>query len=497
MQIVTARPWARLGWLLLALGCAALCALGCDDGASGSDAGLDAAWDAGDAGGEDGGGDAEIDGGGDGARDAGADGGDAGSDGGADGGDGSTPPLTDCAFPYSQPGEREFTDEMGFTFSVSDFHLRCKIVHEELRAEVFVKAVPVSHERFATSFEVESAYVCRDAVVEKLEDGMAEMGSIGRHNWKSMEVAFDGRRYAFYMGGPCAGARPCTPWPDLMDVRELDSGELIAEGLPAICAGVGERGVPKPLVDMARLGADENEGLPFDMGSTAAEADPDEQPLLALDIYPFFMDVREASWADLALFLNDQGNDCEGRACVALELASLEERDGIWRAMPGAEDLPAVGLSWYGASAYCEWRRLHLPYEYEFEIAASARGTQTYPWGDQAPDCDRAVFADCGLEGPQPPCSRAAGASREGICDLAGNVSEWIIDYYAADFYATCAADPYCYGRNQTESNTMVVRGGSYLDTAHELRAADRDSAAPDITAADRGVRCSAWNPSF
>ena len=107
----------------------------------------------------------------------------------------------------------------------------------------------------------------------------------------------------------------------------------------------------------------------------------------------------------------------------------LEQVDGIWRLKEdSAADLPVVQVTWYGAQAYCEWRMLRLPYEADYELAASADGQLTYPWGESSPSCTEAVFADCNLQQPAIVCDHLAGNSQEGICDLAGkqNVQQYM-----------------------------------------------------------------------
>jgi len=419
-----------------------------------------------------------------------------GSDGGTDAGaDGEVRRWGRCPFPYTVPGTTLLEDDMGAEREVHHVHVRCAIEFEDVHAEILIKARPVEIKNQATLFEVDAAYLCRDERVEVLPAGMAEFGSIGRHCWKSFEVAFDGRRYAFSMGEMCVGARPCVPWPDQFDVRRLDDATLLAEAVPAVCAAVGEQGVPAPLVPLVRI-PPEGENIPFSMGSE--EGDPDEQPVHTFQVWPNYLDLREATNEDFALFLNDHGNDCEGHPCVDPAGTGLRiaEQEGIWVAEKDSEDHPVVQVTWHGANAYCQWRRMLLPFESNWEMAASAMAERRYPWGDEPPDCDRAVYTDCGADGPAPVCTHQAGNSREGLCDLAGNVSEWIGDFYREDQYTVCTADKTC-ARGPHTGDEHVIRGGSFSLPAHYLRATDRDHAPPDQAAPDRGLRCMASNPSF
>ncbi len=427
--------------------------------------------------------------------DAGTDAGiDAGSD---DGSDGGVIHWGTCPFAYTPPGETILEDEMGMKRTVRDMHLRCEIDFESLQAEVFVKATAVRIENQSVVYEVSQVQVCRNGDVETLPNDQADFGNIGRHSWKTMDLAIDGRLYSFAMGEMCAGARPCSPWPDQFDVHNLPDMTLTAEALPALCSGVGEMGIPAPLVNQVRI-PPEGSGVPFTQGSL--DGDPDEQPLHTYTVYPNRLDVREASNDDFARFLSDHGNVCEGHICADTsgEGFRLTEEDGFWKVEEGAENLPVVQVSWYGAKEYCIWRHLILPYESTWEMAASAMGKRRFPWGDRDPSCDLALFDACGATGPDVVCLRDAGNSLEGVCNLAGNVSEWIGDYYEADQYAVCEQENSCQrGPSSSGTGERVIRGGSFALPTNNLRASDRNFASPDKTAADLGVRCMASNPSF
>ena len=95
-------------------------------------------------------------------------------------------------------------------------------------------------------------------------------------------------------------------------------------------------------------------------------------------------------------------------------------------------DLPATGIDWFSARAFCGFVKARLCTEAEWEYAArSATRGWTYPWGDGAPDCaanPRAVLETCHCQGACAPCSRPTGNSLQGVCDLVGNVAEWVED---------------------------------------------------------------------
>ncbi|MBN2494027.1 MAG: SUMF1/EgtB/PvdO family nonheme iron enzyme [Deltaproteobacteria bacterium] len=399
-----------------------------------------------------------------------------------------------CGFPFEPLLIHELEDELGELHRVPEIHVRCRIAHDGLEAELLVKTRPTGVEAVHYAFEAREAWICTGGEVRALPEGdfFFEMH---HHRWMDMQIAWQGRRYVFAWSEVCIGARPCTPNFDRFAVWDRASEALVEEDIPCICAEVGDGGVPKPLTPQVRV-PPEGDRLPFRMGS--AEGDADELPVHTFVVRPVRMDLHETTNREYALFLNDRGNDCGGADCVDSSApgARLAMRDGVWLPEPGYADQPAVHVSWYGADAYCRWRRMRLAYESDREMAASALGTRRYPWGDEAPDCDRAAFAGCGHAEPDPVCAHPAGHSREGICDLAGNAAEWLALDYRADFYATCCDDYNCPGDADYAGPAKNVRGGSFRDAAHALRAADRSSAAPEHRAADLGLRCVSNNPT-
>ena len=122
------------------------------------------------------------------------------------------------------------------------------------------------------------------------------------------------------------------------------------------------------------------------------------------------------------------------------EVHVLQPHCNLGRA--GRESHPMSCVSGEGARAYCGWLGARLPTRSEWQVEATNRARTTYPWGDTAADCERAVWAGndevagCGGEGTRPVCSLAAGRSEAGLCDLVGNVSEWVIDDETGDMLA-------------------------------------------------------------
>ena len=164
-------------------------------------------------------------------------------------------------------------------------------------------------------------------------------------------------------------------------------------------------------------------------------------------------------------------------------------------------DQPVVGVSWYDAMAYCQWAGKRLPTETEWEKAA--RGGlvgKRFPWGDPDIDGTKANY-DQNESGTTP--VRKYPANGYGLYDMAGNVWEWCLDEYQADFYAKSPAEnPFPEGDtssvidNFTNVKTRrVLRGGSWYYGPGNLRCAARDGDRPDLRDSNLGFRCA--SPRF
>jgi formylglycine-generating enzyme required for sulfatase activity len=86
-------------------------------------------------------------------------------------------------------------------------------------------------------------------------------------------------------------------------------------------------------------------------------------------------------------------------------------------------------VDWYQAADFCLWVGGRLPTDAEYEyMAANGANNDDYPWGSDAPTCDLTVYGPCS-DYPLEVCSLSpAGDNDDGICDLTGNVGEWVED---------------------------------------------------------------------
>jgi formylglycine-generating enzyme required for sulfatase activity len=228
-------------------------------------------------------------------------------------------------------------------------------------------------------------------------------------------------------------------------------------------------------------------GGTFQMGSE--EGSSDERPVHTVTLDSFWIDQTKVTNAQYATFLNDLENQAESDV-TWLELEDedclIEHIDGEFQPKSGYADHPVIEVSWHGAAAYCEWAWGRLPTEAEWEYAARGPQVYTYPWGNRDPTCDLAQYSGCPGEKVEVG-SFPDGASWCGALDMAGNVWEWVADWYDADYYETSPSN------NPTGpewDKYRVLRGGSWNSPPDDMRSANRHRQSPDITLDYAGFRC-------
>jgi formylglycine-generating enzyme required for sulfatase activity len=210
---------------------------------------------------------------------------------------------------------------------------------------------------------------------------------------------------------------------------------------------------------------------------TFVMGDDEESPQREVFVDAFYMDRYEVTTARYTRFLTAAG--------------SLHEPDD-WEtvALPGAGEMPVVGVDWNDADAYCRWAGKRLPTEAEWEKAARGTDGRRYPWGDTSPTVEHAnhensspLAYEGGLAavGAHPP-----GDSPFGVSDMAGNVSEWVADWYTDSFSPGDVRNP----AGPASGDRKVVRGGGRFDPGHLITSVKRYYASPVQRSEDIGFRC-------
>jgi formylglycine-generating enzyme required for sulfatase activity len=173
--------------------------------------------------------------------------------------------------------------------------------------------------------------------------------------------------------------------------------------------------------------------------------------------------------------------------------------------IPGHEDYPVVGVSWFEASAYCSWLSAEtgavyrLPTEAEWEKAARGATPTRYPWGNEIDS--RYASYDAGEPRDQlrlTPVGYYDGEVREGLgtqdnaspygaYDMAGNTSEWCLDWYDRSYYERSPVEN---PQGPEAGTSRVLRGGGYVDSAYYQRAAGRHKMGAHFKSYKASFRC-------
>ncbi|GGZ16420.1 hypothetical protein GCM10007049_05940 [Echinicola pacifica] len=240
----------------------------------------------------------------------------------------------------------------------------------------------------------------------------------------------------------------------------------------------------------------------FKMGS--AESSPshrsDEGPVREVKLDAFWMGTHEITWDIFELFLN------KNFEASVMEKPLPPEVDGLTRPSTpyldmtfgmGKEEMPAVGMTQYGAIQFCKWLYTktgvfyRLPTEAEWEYAARAGSEAAYFFGDDAAQLEEyAWYADNSEKTTHKIGEKKANPW--GLYDIYGNVIEWTNDAYLANYPS--AKGTLDNPEEKTEElYPRVLRGGSFKSDAEDLRSATRFASTPNWKQIDPQIPKSRW----
>jgi sulfatase modifying factor 1 len=299
----------------------------------------------------------------------------------------------------------------------------------------------------------------------------------------------------------------------------------------------------------------------FMMGGDNKQAKKDELPKHSVKLSTFWLDVTQVTnqqfksfvkatkyvttaekkpdWNDLKKDLPPETPKPDDSKLIAASLVftppnhlvSLNDYGQWWTWMAGAnwlhprgphsdiktlEQHPVVHMSWDDAKAYCQWAGKRLPTEAEWEWAArGGLNNQPYPWGDEPVDSGKVKANTWQGEFPNQNTLRdkfyytspvkSFAPNHYGLYDMAGNVWEWVADWYRYDYYTQIGkqtmADPQgpakSYDPYDTTAHKRVLRGGSFLcneSYCTGYRVSARMKSTPDTSMEHMGFRCARTN---
>ena len=193
----------------------------------------------------------------------------------------------------------------------------------------------------------------------------------------------------------------------------------------------------------------------------------------------------DAFWIDQTEVTNGKYAQCVlGGACQPP--ADMRSRQwGRYYDVPRFADYPVIYVDWNQADAYCAWAGARLPTEAEWEKAARGTDGRLYPWG-MTFNPDFANYNE-NVGDPRQVGSYPAGASPYGALDMAGNVSEWVADWYGETYYAE---SPSRNPKGPVSGTFRVARGGSWYSFSTNIRSVARDRFNPSRINYGVGFRC-------
>ena len=218
----------------------------------------------------------------------------------------------------------------------------------------------------------------------------------------------------------------------------------------------------------------------FSMGGDDLGAESDEKPVHTVNLDDYYIDKFEVT-------------NTAYEACVSSGVCKPPvQGDSFTRSnyygVPEYGEFPVVYVNWHMAKSYCEWRDARLPTEAEWEKAARGTDGRLYPWGTGI-DCQVANYygpSGC-YGGTNKVGSYEGGKSSYGVYDMAGNVWEWVADWFSETYYQI---SPVSNPSGPDSGQSRVLRGGSWNRLQYDVRVTNRNKYDPNYNNFDIGFRC-------
>lgn len=211
----------------------------------------------------------------------------------------------------------------------------------------------------------------------------------------------------------------------------------------------------------------------FIMGTTHNHNFPDSPEHIAY-LDAFWVDRVEVTNAMYLKCLKD--NSC-----------TLPASDNVYYASWIYRDHPIVYVSWDQANEYCQWAGRRLPTEAEWEKASRGTDGRKYPWGNDTPTPRLANFSESLIGESVSAFRYPIGASPYGALNMAGNVREWVADWFDPNYYSY---SPYANPKGPDNGSERSLRSSSYNEDGKEIFITNRLRHEPQSPGLSRGFRC-------
>jgi formylglycine-generating enzyme len=245
---------------------------------------------------------------------------------------------------------------------------------------------------------------------------------------------------------------------------------------------IGKDGAPMILIP---------EGIfPMGVPKGARDGGMDERPNHDVFVDTFYIDKYELTNGRYLQFVTETGHRTPQHP--------TDPKKGIWKGnmMPESiANLPVINVDWYDANTYCQWAGKRLPTEAEWEKAAKGPNDWRFPWGNVEPTMEHlnfnqswrgeATLTEVGIY--------EKGKSPYGVYDVAGNVWEWVADWYDPGYYAISPAQNPQGPENGTHK---TLRSSGWQGETPQVRIFTRIKSLPTDRNNSTGFRCAQDAPA-
>jgi formylglycine-generating enzyme required for sulfatase activity len=290
---------------------------------------------------------------------------------------------------------------------------------------------------------------------------------------------------------------PATKDPAVSIVITDAASTVVAE-LPLTAASfrptLVEPATEAPLATEAPIAT---EAPTFDIGSTMIGEDgatlayvPAGEFTMGSEAYPEEMPIHtvylEAFWIDQTEVTNGMYIKCVITGICQEPLASTSRTHSNYYGNSEFDNYPVAAVKWNMAKAYCEWAGRRLPTETEWEKAARGIDGRIYPWGNDLPN-NNLLNYNSNVGDTTEIRKYPDGKSIYGAYDMAGNVWEWVNDWYAEAYYQN---SPFSNPPGPDSGSERVMRGGSWEGLDISVRSVSRGYFNPEKSTSKYGFRC-------